>query len=385
MRIVLAGSIGRLPVGGHAWVDMQYLLGLRGLGHEVVYLEEGGPDPWVYDWRTERLTDDPALPAGYVRACLEPVGFGGDWAYRAGDRIEGMSAARLRRACEEADLFLVRGAPLPLWRPEYLAGRRRAFIDSDPAFTQFHLARGKGELAETVRRCHRHFTIGQRLGEPDCPVPSNGLEWIRTVPPIALDHWHAVPAPEGDAPFTTVMQWHSYRDVTYGGIRYGNKNVSFPPFFTLPQRTDTSLLMAMTGRPEQDIESLGWRIVDGHVPSATPESYQSFIRESRGEFAVAKQGYVASRCGWFSDRSVCYLATGRPVVVQDTGLADWLPVGEGVVPFSDLQGAAEALDTVRAGYDRHAAAARRLAETVFPADAVLGALLAGEPWPARAR
>ncbi|MFW6039198.1 MAG: glycosyltransferase family 1 protein [bacterium] len=381
MLIVLAGSIGRLPVGGHAWVDMQYLLGLKALGHEVVYLEECGPESWVYDWHTQQLTNELDLPANYVRDCIEPVGFTGRWAYRAGDQIAGMSESQLDRMCAEADLFIVRGAPMPQWRDAYFKARRRVFIDSDPAFTQVHVARGNGELVDTVRHCQQHFTIGQRLGEADCPVPTCGLDWIRTVAPIVLDHWSVADPPPNDAPFTTVMQWHSYKSLEHQGVEYGNKNVSFPAFFDLPRHMHAPLLIAMTGRPAQDIEALGWRIVDGHVPSATPASYQRFIQQSRGEFSVAKHGYVNSRCGWFSDRSVCYLATGRPVVVQDTGLADWLDVGEGVVSFDDLTGAATGLDAVCADYDRHAAVARQLAKTMFDANLVLPALLDGEHWP----
>lgn len=383
LLIVLAGSIGRLPVGGHAWVDMQYLLGLASLGHDVIYLEECGPESWVYDWRTQRMTNELELPANYVRDCLEPVGLAGKWAYRAGEQVVGMSENQLRRLCAEADCFIVRGAPMPQWRDEYLKARRRVFVDSDPAFTQVHIARGQRELCDTVRHCEQHFTIGQRLGEPDCPVPTCDLHWIRTLAPVALEHWPVADPPPPDAPFTTVMQWHSYKSLEHDGVEYGNKNVSFPPFFELPRYTDTPLLIAMTGRPTQDIEALGWQLVDGYEPSATPASYQRFIAQSRGEFSVAKHGYVNSRCGWFSDRSVCYMASGRPVVVQDTGLADWLDIGEGIVPFDDLEGAAAALQTVRADDARYAAAARKAAEKTFNASAVLTALLAGEHWPPR--
>ncbi len=381
MLIVLAGSIGRLPVGGHAWVDMQYLLGLRALGHDVVYLEECGPESWVYDWYSEKLTDELDLPANYVRQCLEPVGFADRWAYRAGGQVIGMSESRLHQTCAEADLFIVRGAPMPQWRDEYLRARHRVFVDSDPAFTQVHIARGQDQLVDTVRHCQQHFTIGQRLGQPDCPVPACGLNWLRTVPPIALDHWPVAVPPSHEAPFTTVMQWHSYKSLEHEGVSYGNKNVTFPAYFDLPRRTSAPLLVAMTGRPEQDIEALGWQVIDGHIPSATPESYQRFIQDSRGEFSVAKHGYVNSRCGWFSDRSVCYLASGRPVVVQDTGLADWLPLGEGVVSFDSPSSAATALDAVCAAPARHATAARHLAESMFDANSVLAALLAGEHWP----
>jgi hypothetical protein len=374
VKILYSGSIGRFPVGGHAWIEMQYLLGLRAVGHDVWYLEECGPESWVYNWQTEALTTDLAYPTDYVRACLDTIGFGDRWIYRAGDNAAGMAPAQLLDVCREADLLIVRGAPLPLWRQEYAWPRRRAFIDADPAFTQVNAANGQQDLVETLARCERLFTIGQRLGQPDCTVPTLGRVWHTTRSPIFLPAWPVVSA-DSATYFTSVMQWKSYRDVVYRGSHYGNKEQEFPRFLDLPLQTTQPLLLALTGAPPDQFEQHGWAVVEGWSTSLTPESYQTFIQQSRAEFGVAKHGYVVSRGGWFSDRSVCYLASGRPVLVQDTGLADWLPVGKGVVTFTTLDEAVQGIEQINADYAGHRTAARRVAEEFFAVERVLPPLL----------
>lgn len=373
MRIIFAGSIGRFPVGGHAWVDMQYLLGLRALGHEVVYLEECGQESWVYNWRTQEMTDDLDYPTEYLHKCLHSIGFGEQWIYRAGPFARGMPVEAFHDACAGADLLLIRAVGLPLWRSEYDSPRRRAFIDMDPAFTQIHLANGKKDLAQVLERCESVFTIGQRIGARDCPVPLVGREWIRTVPPVYLPAWPA--SDSAGRHFTSVMQWKSYREVEYAGIRYGNKDREFPKFVDLPQRTRATFELALTGAAPDTFTSRGWEVTEGWKASETPEGYRRYIQGSLAEFGVAKHGYVASRCGWFSDRSVCYLASGRPVLLQDTGLSDWLPLGEGILTFRDIDEAARRADAILGHYDRHRRAARRLAEEFFDASHVLPALL----------
>jgi hypothetical protein len=374
MKIVFSGTIGRCGVGGLAWMNLQYLAGLRALGHDVVYLEECGPESWVYHWEQEQLTTDLDYPAAYVRDCLEPLGLVGRWAYRAGEQSAGLSPAEVRDACAGADLLLVHAQPLALWREEYTWPRRRTFLDVDPGFTQISLAEGQRDLAETAGRCDRLFTIGQRFGAADCPIPTAGRQWLKTLPPVALAHW----PPAGDGPathFTSVMQWRGFRDVTHQGVLYGQKDREFPRFADLPRHTDQPFRLALTGAPPGDLARHGWEVVPGWVPSRTPWSYRDFIRESRAEFGVAKHGYVRMRSGWFSDRSVCYLASGRPVLVQDTGLDDWLPTGAGVVTFGDVPGALRAVEAINADYAGHRRAARRLAEEFFAAERVLPPLL----------
>lgn len=374
MRIVFLGSIGRFPVGGHAWADLQYLLGLRALGHDVLYVEDCGAESWVYNWHTEQMTTELDYPANYVRDSLGGYGFAERWSYRAGDVSRGCDEYDVAEFCAAADLLLIRAVPIAVWRSAYRDIPRRVFIDADPLFTQVQLAHGKEDLCETVDRCDHLFTIGQRLGKADCPAPLSGRTWHRTVSPVFLDEWPYVAADDA-VHFTSVLQWRSYREVEFAGNRYGNKDKEFPQFVDLPRRTRAKLRVALTGSPPGELTSRGWDVVCGWKASESTGAYRDFIQQSRGEFGIAKHGYVASRCGWFSDRSVCYLASGRPVILQDTGLADWLPLGRGVLTFADFDQAAQALETVNAEYQMHRRAARWIAETHFNATRTLPTLL----------
>ncbi|KYC37134.1 hypothetical protein WA1_46740 [Scytonema hofmannii PCC 7110] len=374
MNVIFASAIGRFPIGGNAWSDLQYLLGLRSLGHNVFYLEECGPESWVYDWESEQLTTELDYPTNYVRNCLEPLGFENQWIYRAGDRSVGMEVDAFRDVCSQADLMIVRGSPISLWREEYELPKRRIYIDADPGFTQINIACGHGELINTIERCDRLFTIGQRIGATDCLIPTIGKHWLLTLPPVALSYW---PVTENDSSthFSSIMQWHSYREVVYEGVTYGNKDKEFLKFIDIPQLTKQRFRIALSGGFPNELSQYSWEVLPGWIASFTPDSYQTFVQESRAEFGVAKQGYVATKGGWFSDRSVCYLASGKPVLVQDTGLSDWLPVGEGILTFCDQKEALKGTEAINADYERHQYAARQLAEEYFNSDKVLSSLL----------
>jgi len=374
MIIIFSGSIGRCGVGGLAWMNMQYLAGLHSMGHQVFYLEECGPESWVYDWEAEQLTTELDYPAAYIRECLEPLGLDGKWIYRAGEQARGMEIADFQEICARADLFIVHAVPMTLWRDEYATPLRRIFIDVDPGFIQMDLANGHSELANTVERCEHLFTIAQRIGAKNCLIPTNGRTWLKTLPPVSLANWSV--AENGDAThFTSIMQWKGFREVEYNGVIYGQKDKEFPKFIDLPRNTSQPLQIAMTGAPPDDLLKHGWEVVPGWIPSRTPWSYREFIQNSWAEFGVAKHGYVLMQGGWFSDRSVCYLASGRPVLVEDTGLNDWLPVGEGVLTFSNLQEAISGIEKINSNYEQHRKAARWLAEEYFASERVLPPLL----------
>jgi hypothetical protein len=370
MIIIFAGTIGRFPIGGHAWIDMQYLEGLRALGHEVYYLEECGDESWVYNWKTEEVTTALDYPTAYVLDCLTPIGLGDKWFYRAGARHRGMAPEEFSEVCSRSDLLIIRGAPLPIWRTEYDWPTRRVFIDVDPGFTQIKLVKGNGELASTIDRCEQLFTIAQRMGAGDCDIPTGDRHWHKTTHPIWLPAWPYVE--DGAAEyFTSILQWRSYPEVTHGSASYGNKDKEFPKFIDLPLSTPQKFRMALTGAKPEVLLEHGWDVVPGWIVSETPSSYCEFIQQSRAEFGVAKQGYVATQGGWFSDRSVCYLASGRPVLVQNTGIAEWLPVGKGVLTFNDKAEALREVEEINDSYEEHRRAARSLAEQFFAAERVL--------------
>jgi hypothetical protein len=370
MIVILAGSIGRFPVGGHAWVDMQYLLGLRALGHDVYYLEDCGEGSWVYNWHTKEVTTDLEYPTAFLRDCLTSIGFDGRWLYRAGDQFVGMPQSCFRDLCSEADLMIIRGVPLLAWRSEYDCPRRRIFIDSDPGFTQISLEHGHSALKMTVERCERLFTIGCGIGTPQCPIPTAGRKWSTIMPPVHLPHW---PVAEGHQPtyFTSIMQWRSYPKGFYKNVQYGDKQKEFPQFIDLPTLTGQPLLLALIGGAPDELSAHGWHVISGAAATLTPNSYRAFINNSRAEFGVAKEGYVHTRSGWFSDRSVCYLASGRPVLVQDTGQSEWIQTGEGLLTFRTLTDALDGIDAINNDYERQRRAARVLAERHFAAERVL--------------
>jgi hypothetical protein len=371
VRIIFSGTIGHSGLGGQAWANLQYLLGLRALGHDVCYLEDCGDATW--NWEKGEWNYDPDYPAAYVRACLHPFGFSDSWIYRVGSHSRGQPLESFHELCSSADLLIMRAVPVWNWRPEYDRPRRRVFIDVDPGFTQIAIANGDTGLTAGIARAERRFTYAQRYGAADCVIPREGGPWRRTLPPVFLPEW---PVADTEAAYlTSVMRWRGFKEVEHGGVSYGQRDKEFPRYFHLPQRTTQKFLIAQMGIKPDELTRHGWEVAPGEVISRTPQSYREFIQNSRGEFSVPKNGYVTMRGGWFSDRSVCYLASGRPVAIEDTGLADWLPVGEGLVTFTDPDSALRCITAVNSNYEQHRHAARRLAEAYFATDKVLPVLL----------
>jgi hypothetical protein len=251
----------------------------------------------------------------------------------------------------------------------------RALIDTDPVFTQLRHLRDAEALAEAERHT-AFFSFGENLGRPGCSAPEDGLDWRPSRQPVVLDAWTVTPGPSRGA-FTTVMQWESYPAIHHAGRRYGVKAASFEPYVDLPRRTGEVLELALgsAGAPRDRLREHGWRLQHPFPPTRDPWAFQSYVRSSKGELSIAKQAYVESSSGWFSERSTGYLASGRPVLVQDTGFTEWLPSGEGIVAFSSPDEALAGLETINGTYRRHCGAARELAAEYFDARKVLPKLL----------
>jgi hypothetical protein len=253
----------------------------------------------------------------------------------------------------------------------------RAYLDLDPAFTQLWQA---AEGIDMRFAAHNRFvTIGQAIGAPGCKVPTCGLEWVTTPQPIVLERWSPGRITTHDA-LTTVANWRGYGSIEHGGVFYGQKVHSWRQFFSLPALCREKFAPALAIHPEEskDLATLranGWHLIDPERVARTPAGYRGFVRGSRAEFGIAKSGYVASRCGWFSDRSVCYLASGRPVIAQETGFSRFLPVGAGLFTFETIEEALASIEALDGDYDRHARAARSVAEEYFDSDKVLARLL----------
>ena len=369
MNIIFAGIVGRHPYGGVAWCSLQYLLGLQDLGHRVWYLEDTGE--CNFDPVANTVSTNPSYAVEFIRSCLEQHGLENRWCYIDFEGgYHGTSREDWLRVCRDADVFLNLSGGCWFWRDEYARIPHSAFIDSDPAFTQIDIANRGPSRAKFFEPFDALFTFGRNIGTPACSVPTGALDWEHTWQPTSTALWR--PSGEPSHPcFTTVMTWkiHSFEDIG------GNKDGEFLKFLELPACTDSCMELAVNG-PQAFLRSHGWRCRDAFAVSSTLEVYRDFIRGSFGEFSVAKHTYVATNSGWFSDRTECYLASGRPAVVQDTGFSAHLPTGEGLLAFRTLEEARDALADVTTDYARHSRVAREVAEAHFDARVVLPPLLA---------
>jgi hypothetical protein len=376
LRIVVQGYLVRGPLAGLAWHHMQYVVGLARLGHDVVFVEDSDDYPSCYDPARDAIGADPSYGLHFADRLFRRVGVPERWAYfdaHTGGWL-GPAGPRVAEFCRTADLLIdVSGVtPLRAWMQGIPV---RALIDTDPVFTQLrHLQ--DAAAARRARGFTAFFSFGENIGAAGCGIPDDGLPWKVTRQPMVLDLW-PVALPRGDGAFTTIMLWDSYQSRSHEGQRFGMKSESFGPYLDLPEKTREVLEVAV-GKPTAPRDLLrarGWRVRDPLEVSRDAWTYQGYIQSSKGEFTVAKHGYVASRSGWFSERSACYLASGRPVVTQDTGCSDVLPTGAGLLAFATPGEALAALDEVAARYVFHCSAARAVAEACFDAAGVLTRLI----------
>lgn len=381
MRVVVTGLIATYPLGGVMWDYLAFVRGFERLGADVLYLEDTGQ--WLYDVRQATFTPD----ATHNLALLDDV-FGrhapsASWSVRAPDgAYHGVPRDAVRRFCAQADLLLnVSGC---CWlREEYRGAGRKVYLDTDPGYSHAKLAAVQRGVAsederysvDLIRAHDLFFTFAENMGAGDCLLPTVGLTWHTTRQPIVLADWPMRLRNEAPA-YTTVMSWKTdVQPPTLDGVPYGGKESEFRRFIELPSRTPVALEVAVAGAaPRAELVSHGWRVVEAAERSMTMESYRDYLASSRGEWSIAKNAYVATRSGWFSCRSACYLALGKPVVVQDTGFRGIYPTGVGLFAFSTLEEAVDALASIEAAYARQCEAARALAEREFDSDRVLTAL-----------
>jgi hypothetical protein len=376
MRIIVLGYIVRGPLGGMVWHHLQYVLGLRRLGHDVYFVEDSDDYESCFNPVRCAMTANPDFGLQFACESFRKVGLGDRWAYFDAhqNRWIGPKGAEAVELFRSADVLLNVSGVNPI-RDWTVLPPVRVLIDTDPVFTQARHLRKPAALRDA--RAHTaFFSFGENVGAPDCAIPDDGLPWRPTRQPMVLDAWMVEPG-DPTARFTTVMQWDSYPALECGGRTFGMKSASFGPYLDLPGRTSERLELALgsASAPRDDLRRRGWAVADPLAITRTAASYQRYISSSKGEFSVAKHGYVASRSGWFSERSAGYLASGRPVVTQDTGFTNWLETDGGVLAFDSPEGAVDALRRVAADYRTHCRKARAAAKEHFHAGAVLGSLL----------
>lgn len=367
--------------GGATWAVLQYVLGFQRLGHEVCLVEPiAGKDlaPIVAPLSQSEN-------AQYFKDLLERFGLAGKAALLLGGSREtvGLSYSELEQVAGRADILINISGMLTDAR---LLARIpiRVYLDLDPAFNQLWSAVQNIDM-RFANHTH-HVTIGLNLGDSDCPVPTCGLNWLKTLQPVCLDHWPVAngvgsnSTNPGPGAFTTIGHWRGYGSISHQGVRYGQKAHSLRQFLDLPKLVPETFRLALAIHPAETedlarLKDSGWELADPAQVARTPRDYHDFIRSSKAEFGVCKSGYALSRCGWFSDRSACYLASGRPVVAQDTGFDRHLPCGQGLLAFENTAQAVAAITSINADYPSHCAAARRIAEEYFDSDKVLRRLL----------
>jgi hypothetical protein len=377
-RVVIAGSLAQKPHrGGHAWVFLQYLLGFARLGWDVLFLDQIEP-AMCTDERGEPCPVDQSANLRYFLSVLTPLAPEVSFALLCdgGARVIGASRRQVVDRVTRASLLLnVNGF---LRDPEILdAAAHRVFLDIDPGVGHMWQALG---LHHAFHGHHQYVTIGQNIGRLGSVVPTCGIDWITTRPPVVLAHWPLQPI-DGGGCFTSVASWRgAFGPIDYQGKTYGLRVHEFRKFAALPRLSGHPFELALNIHPSETRDTAlltenGWVLRDPRVVAGDPAAYRAYIQGSRAEFLVAKHLVVEAACGWFSDRSVCYLASGKPVIAQDTGLDGLVPVGTGLLTFTTMDEARAAVDMVARDYERHARAARQIAEEYFDSDRVLTRLL----------
>lgn len=387
LRIAVTGLAATYPFGGVFWDYLQYPLGLQQLGHDVLYIEDTGK--WCYDPTAGTFVESGANNAAYLAREIEKLApaLTSRWFYRdSAGQVFGRSWPQVVEFCRSADLFIHVSASCWM-REEYFAAARVAFIDSDPMYTQAsvpdYLAGTIDDAArERVKMLREHnvfFTFGENIGASDCRIPTELFNWIPTRQPVVLDCFAEVSVPlEIRRPvLTTVASWEpSEKGPVVNGVAYRGKSTEFERFIDLPERSALPIELAMSGRaPSDRLRAHGWQMTDGYAVSSDPWVYRDYLANSFGEWSVAKNAYVASRSGWFSCRTACYLALGVPAIVQDTGFGCAIPTGEGLLAFSTFEQAADATRQLASDPERHTKAALGVAREYFDARKVLGRLI----------
>ena len=381
LNIVVLGYIIRGPLGGLAWHHLQYVLGLSKLGHNVTFLEDSDKYESCFNPIKCEFSANASYGLAFARQSFALLGLHQCWAYYDAHTStwHGPKSETVQTDCLNADLLLNLSGINPM-RPWYDQIDTRVFIDTDPVFTQISLLTNTKSREATASHTH-HFSFGENIGKPTCSIPDDGFNWQPTRQPVVLDCWKTQPMTSNEDTkrtlFTTIMQWESYPAVEYNNRQYGLKSHSFPAYLTMPSKCSYQLQLAMgsASAPRDDLTSAGWEVVDSLKVTETINRYKHYIQNSSAEFSICKQAYASTNSGWFSERSANYLASGKPVIAQDSGYSQWLNSGVGVIKFSSPDEAIHALHEIHNNYDTHAKAAQEIAHNYFNHEFVLESLI----------
>ena len=379
-KIIVFGILFWYPLAGVTYQFLHYLIGLRRLGYDVYYVEDS--KCWLYDPDIDDLTPEVTQNIQRIAPILKVYGFQDHWAFRNYKRGEcyGMTEPQLLQLYRDADAFLNVTGDQEI-RDEHLACSRRIYVESDPVISQFKVAEGEPKMIAHLSAHDTHFSFGENLGNPDCGVPIEKFQWQQTRQPIVLSLWqHAYPPGKV---YNTIGTWNNKgKDIVYQGeTYYWRKARELEKFLNLPRQRSLPFEIAANVSEEEKItvqkllKKHGWHQLDAVKLSQDMQQYCTYIQKSRGEFTVAKDQYTRLRTGWFSDRSACYLAAGRPVITQETGFSKFLPTGKGLFAFETMEDVLAALDEIEHDYEGNCLAAREIAAEYFAAEKVIASLM----------
>ena len=396
LRVIVGGVIGLYSTGGATWDYLQFPLGLKLMGHDVYYIEDTMRYPHNANkkkWDEHSWTDATEC-IEYLKRSMAIFDLSDRWAYRdyGSGKCFGMSLKKVKDLCKTADVFINISASSVL-RDEYLKIPSRIFIDSDPMFTQIQslippLHKIKNSMKEMVEAHNHLFSFGENIGNRNCRIPTLDKNWLPLRQPICLDYWENGTG-KTKFSFTSVMNWNEQKQLMFANEAWGQKDVEFQKFLGLPAFFPNIKFEIVINPPvdrkhptqrkskfdKSRVQASGWRVLNPKKYIATSEEYKKFIQHSYAEFSVAKETYVKSNSGWFSCRSACYLAAGKPVVTQDTGWSNFIPSGQGLFAFTNLQTAKDAIEEVTGNYKQHTKAAKDIAREYFDSSKVLSQLL----------
>ncbi|MCZ6802246.1 MAG: hypothetical protein O7F12_17350 [Nitrospirae bacterium] len=370
-RIILGSYMVRYPLGGMmSWV-LQYLIGFQKLGHDVYFVEKSGYPNSCYDPTKKIMTDDCTYGITTLHSLLKDFDLQHKWCFVDGSgRYHGLSQNAVETTFESADLFVDMGTH-GSWEKEAEQSELRVLIDGEPGFTQINME-NRLKTGEPLPQYDFYYTAGANIGKVNTTAPTAGKQWKHLYHPVVVDLFDTQPV-SPSAPFSTVMNWQSHQPIEFNGIKYGQKDLEFVKFMDLPTKVTVPMEVAVSGKnvPVTQLKELGWSIRDAQEVTLSFDSFREYVSTSKGEFSVCKNVFVATYSGWFSDRSATYLASGRPVILQETGFSDYLPCGHGLFAIRTVEEAATAIIEINADYDRHSRWARDLALEYMDASKVL--------------
>jgi len=381
-RIVVMGFAAGCPIAGVVWQHIHYIVGLQRLGHDVYYIEDSARLP--YNPVTYEVTNDYAYAAGILERLAREFGFEGRWSYCARYLPEtpcaGLPLSRVAELYREADAILnVCGSQE--FNEDLLKSNRILYVESDPGVEQIKVDNGEASTVEYLKKHRALFTFGENIGTDAFPVPLHGFRWLPTRQPVVTDLWHTGAPPAGGAVFTSVANWNTSgkKDIEWRGEKYlWSKSLEFLKFIAAPKNSKEEFELATTindASLRERFAANGWRFTSPDRMSVAYDEYREYLRTSKGEFTVAKDQYVRLNTGWFSDRTACYLASGRPAITQETGFTRHYGRQKGLFAFRTLEEIGEAVREINADYPAHCRAALEVAREYFEAEKVLKNLL----------